>query len=247
MDERRPVVQGAVFVIAPGNALSQLWHRKSRLFRLEQATTSAVANWSRRRGGLMPESSPRAQVSNRPSSGHLNALLNVFWSFLGFAPVFAFSYQFMTKPWIYGSAAAGLIAYAIPTAWLYHLQLSSRTVPYRYLRVHLLVRVTQDGGSIAAPRHNLAQTAWFRDREALNRMVQITVGRERFHLAMFISFLLATGSAILNGHLRWSFLLCLSNTIYNVYPILLQQYIRIRLQNCVTRSRRLQENRLAFP
>ncbi|WP_263385717.1 glycosyl-4,4'-diaponeurosporenoate acyltransferase CrtO family protein [Granulicella arctica] len=178
----------------------------------------------------------RIAVFDRPSSSLRNALLNVFWSLLGIAPVFVFCNQFMARPLIYGFVAASFLAYAIPAKLLAYVQLSSRSGPYRFLRVHLLVRVTQDRRSLASLRHRPIDTAWFRHRETLEKMIRVTIGRERFHLAMVIFFLLATGYAVLRGLLGWSLLLCISNLIYNLYPMWLQQYIRIRVYHCLVRS-----------
>jgi hypothetical protein len=176
-----------------------------------------------------------AAVSDWRLSTYRNALLNLFWSLLGFAPVFVFCYQFVTKPWIYGFAAASFSVYAIPGRTLSCLQLSSRTRPYRSLRVHWLVRITQGRGTLTPSDHYPVQAAWFHDRVALEKIVRVTIARERFHLAVFIFFLLATGYAALDRRLGWSLLLCLSNLIYNIYPIWLQQYVRLRVGHCLSR------------
>ena len=46
---------------------------------------------------------------------------------------------------------------------------------------------------------------------------------------MLVFFLLTTGYALARGHVGWAGLLTLLNVGYNLYPIWLQQYLRIRL------------------
>ena len=142
----------------------------------------------------------------------------------------------MERPWIYGGAAASLLAYVLPLVGLRRLQLSQGLRIYRRLRVPLVIRFTQDGGSVeASVRDGGVQAAWFRDGKMLKRMIRVTYGRERFHLTLLLFFLFTAGYAAVHGQVVWSLLLCLSNVIYNLYPVWLQQYIRMRLQGCLIR------------
>jgi hypothetical protein len=167
----------------------------------------------------------------------LNALHNVFWSLLCFAPLCVFCYQFMERSWLYSLAALSLIPYMMQKQTLRYLQLSTQPRVYRRLRVHLLTRLTQDSRWIKrSSRSAHSQTSALRDDDSLRAVVRVTFSRERFHLAMFLFFLLSAVYAALGKHFAWSLLLCLSNLIYNVYPIWMQQYIRMRLERCLARS-----------
>jgi hypothetical protein len=46
---------------------------------------------------------------------------------------------------------------------------------------------------------------------------------------LFVFFALATVYALWKGLAGWAVILSLTNLLYNVYPILLQQYIRVKL------------------
>lgn len=159
-----------------------------------------------------------------------NALPNVFWSALSLGPLAVYCYQFMARPWLYGGLAACLLAYAVPTAWFGYWQLSRTPGRYRRLGVAAVNRVTQNGALV----HGLIRR-WhphYRQvpsRAALAGLVRTTYQQERFHVALFLFFLLVSGYAVGHGQLGWAGLLALTNVGYNLYPVWLQQYIRVRL------------------
>lgn len=166
-----------------------------------------------------------------------NAVPNVLWSVLSLLPLTVFCYQYVARPWLYGFGALSLLAYACPTAWLRHLQLSATPTAYRKLRVPALNHLTQRGTLVKRLlRQRYPQYRPVLPRADRAKLVRTTYQQERFHWATLVFFLLATGYALALGHLGWAGLLTLLNVGYNLYPIWLQQYLRIRLHHLPRRG-----------
>ena len=166
-----------------------------------------------------------------------NAMPNVLWSVLSLVPLGMFCYQYMARPWLYGFGALSLLAYAWPAAWLRHLQLSTAPAAYRQLRVPALNHLTQHGTLVnRLLRRRYPQYRYLPPRADLAKLMRTTYQMERFHWVMLVFFLLATGYAVVLGHLGWTGLLTFLNVGYNLYPIWLQQYLRIRLHHLSRRG-----------
>ncbi|MGI4887307.1 MAG: hypothetical protein ACRYFR_20305 [Janthinobacterium lividum] len=159
-----------------------------------------------------------------------NAVPNVFWSVLGLGPIGGYCYQWVARPWLYGLLAASLLAYAVPAAWLGRWQLGRAPGPYRRLGVATVNRVTQHGDFVnRLIRRRYPHYRHVRTRAAVAALVRTTYQQERFHLALFLFFLAIGLYAAAQGHVGWALLLGLTNVGYNLYPMWLQQYIRVRL------------------
>ncbi len=50
-----------------------------------------------------------------------------------------------------------------------------------------------------------------------------------FHFILFIFFSETILFALINKYYLWAFFIFIGNVIYNIYPILLQQYIRLKI------------------
>jgi len=68
-----------------------------------------------------------------------------------------------------------------------------------------------------------------RYRTGTASLMQSTYIQERFHWTVLLFFLLASLYGITHGQLRWALLITIINVVFNLYPIWLQQYIRVRL------------------
>jgi len=56
-----------------------------------------------------------------------------------------------------------------------------------------------------------------------------TYGFERFHFMVLLFFLFVIVFALANRYYLWALIFFITNIIYNVYPILLQHYTRLRI------------------
>lgn len=159
-----------------------------------------------------------------------NAVPNVFWSVLSLGPISVFCYQHMARPWLYGLLAVSVVGYVLPVAGLRRLQLSAGPAAYRRLGVPVVNRFTQHGAIInGLLRRRYPHYQHVRTRGAVAALVRTTYQQERFHLGLALFFLPASLYAAARGYWGWALLLLLTNVVYNLYPIWLQQYIRVRL------------------
>ena len=178
-------------------------------------------------------STPNAQRA-APSAAVLawyNAVPNVLWSALALLPLVLFCYQHVARPWLYGFAGVSVLAYAWPAAWLRRLQLSADVAAYRRLRVPALSYLTQSGYLVnRLVRLRYPHYRPLATQAGLARLHRTSYQQERFHWVMLVFFVLASGWALWQGQLGWAALLTLLNVGYNLYPIWLQQYLRVRLR-----------------
>ena len=149
----------------------------------------------------MPAAQPHRATPSPAVLACYNAVPNVLWSGLSLVPLVVFCYQHVARPWLYGFGAVSLLAYAWPTAWLRHLQLSNKPAVYRKLRVPALNYLTQHGTLVnRLLRHRYPQYRYLPPRANLAKVVRITYHMERFHWVMLVYFLLTTSYAVALGH-----------------------------------------------
>ena len=103
---------------------------------------------------------------------------------------------------------------------------------YKTLKVHWVNAVTQNGNWVNKRiRHrHPAYKSLKPGIKQVKKLIAKTYIFERFHLMLFAYFLLLTAHALIVKQYWWAFGLIVANVIYNVYPNLLQQYIRLRLK-----------------
>ena len=159
----------------------------------------------------------------------LNALPNLLWTALCAGPVCLFCARRLPVRAVLVFGAASVLLMLLPRQVLQHLELSRNAAIYRRLRVPLLIHFTQDGAWMrrlsGGPLPSLS-----RERAAMATHIRSTWVRERFHLAGFAFFLLCALTASLQRQWLWCGLLLLLDTGYNLYPIWLQQFLRMRFQ-----------------
>ena len=160
----------------------------------------------------------------------VNAVPSVLWSVVGFGPLAVFCYQQMARPWVYGLAAVSLLAYAMPTSWFGTWQLGRTPDRYRRLGVAFAGSLVQNGALVNRwLRRRYPHYRRVPSRAKVAALVRSTYEQERFHLGAGGFFLGSSAYALAHGYVGWAVGLTLLNVAYNVYPIWLQQYIRVRL------------------
>jgi glycosyl-4,4'-diaponeurosporenoate acyltransferase len=170
-------------------------------------------------------------LSPRVLSSLYNAATNVFWSLLAFAPVSIFCYRFMERAWLWAFVGASVSAMMVPASMLRYLELSSTVKTYRKLGVHWANRFVQHPTLINdLLRRRYPEYRRMRSRAGRAYLVQTTYVQERFHWAALLFFLLSSLYGIAHGYPGWALLITITNVVYNLYPIWLQQYIRVRLK-----------------
>ncbi|WP_375437672.1 hypothetical protein [uncultured Hymenobacter sp.] len=178
----------------------------------------------------MPPTGKKAAAPSPALLAFYNAVPNIFWSVLSLGPLCVFCYQHMARPWLYGFLAASFLAYVVPISRFRHWQLSGGPAAYRQLGVPLVNRFTQHGDLInRLVRRQYPDYRHIRTRTSLGALIRTSYHQERFHLMLFLFFLLSGVYAAAHGYWKWALLLTLVNVVYNLYPIWLQQYLRVRL------------------
>lgn len=159
-----------------------------------------------------------------------NAVPSMLWSGLALGPLVVCCYRYVGRPWLWGFVAMSLLVYAWPAAWLRRLQLATSVQAYRCLGVPNLGYFTQQGALVnKLLRRRYPGYRALAGRRAVARLLSTTYQQERFHWAGLVFFLLVSFYVGAAGQLAWALGLTLLNVGYNLYPIWLQQYLRVRL------------------
>ena len=161
-----------------------------------------------------------------------NILPNTIWSVLNLLPISIFCYSLINLQLFYTFLIISLLSIFLPQSCFNRIQLEKTPSFYKKTGVTFINRFTQNGDVINGlirkkfPQYKVVSTG----RQSINKVLQQTYMFEKFHFAMFLSFILITIYAVKYDYLWWAFILSVNNIIYNVYPCILQQYIRVRLQ-----------------
>jgi len=162
-----------------------------------------------------------------------NTVPNIIWSIVNFLPVFIFCYQFVELKLLFLFLLISWSTVLLPRAFLQKIQLSTSLSAYIKLGVHWINKFTQNGEIVnrMVRRRFPEYKVVYRRKLSINKLVSQTYMFEKFHLLLFTLFTLVTTQAIIIREPGWALLITITNIIYNVYPCLLQQYIRLKLQS----------------
>lgn len=162
----------------------------------------------------------------------MGQLINAFWTFLCFLPVTALWLRYASQNQLWIITGLSLAALTIPSRWL---QLSKNPVFYQQLGVRFIRKFVQNGDSYKRKKiiHDAASAIRYR---STIRMY------ERFHFFCLLFFFMSTIVALIYIQYLTAALLVVANIIYNVCPLLLQQYNYARLK----RFEQLNKSRYSF-
>ncbi|WP_221391941.1 hypothetical protein [Dyadobacter sp. NIV53] len=162
----------------------------------------------------------------------LNQLINVFWTATSFAVVIYYWERYISEKGIhwplYVIISLSVLVYLFPGRWFSAFTLSNKRRTYERLGVRFILWFVQNGTFVARVRRNRTE-ALISNRKSASTYLTTIAMQERYHYCCFVFFLLSTGSAFLIGKITLALLILLSNLVYNVCPILLQQYNRLRI------------------
>ena len=182
-------------------------------------------------GQNLTQASSRFRLSAAAWLAVYNAVVNVFWSLLAFVPVSIFWYRVTERIWLWVFVAVSVFPFFLPTSILKYFALGPNVRPYRKLGVPWVNKFVQHGRLI----NDLLRRKYPEYRRTVSRakapvLVQNSYVQERFHWTVLLFFLLTSAYAIVHGNFGWAVLTTVINVVYNLYPIWLQQYIRVRVQ-----------------
>ena len=154
-----------------------------------------------------------------------NLILNLFWTTVCCVPVVCVWYFYYQPTTLCVSVAVSLLAAFIPAKYFDLLQISRSRRFYESLSIKALQSLTQDGRLVSTlakmkNQHTRAAHKNYRSKIAMY---------ESFHMSCLVFFLISFLYAIYQQAFLISLLIFTSNIIYNVIPILIQQYNKVRL------------------
>lgn len=167
-----------------------------------------------------------------------NMVPNMVWSVICLVPVSFFCYHFMKLKWFYIFILISAFTILLPKSFFKLLQLGKTRSVYKKAGVSFINKFTQNGDIInrvirkKIPGYQIASKKHLSGK----KLLQQTYMFEKFHFLMGIFFVLTTGYALFEHFYLWAFIITITNLIYNVYPIFLQQYIRLRISSFQKKS-----------
>lgn len=161
-----------------------------------------------------------------------NIIPSLFWSILCLTPISIFCYTHMSLSLLYLFLVTALSAFLLPKTFFDRIQLSKSTSFYKKTGIKFVNKFTQNGEWINAlirkklPQYKMISS----ERLSIKKLINQTYLFEKFHFSLFVFFTLTAIYAFIQNQFDWVAILSILNVIFNVYPNLLQQYIRIKLR-----------------
>jgi hypothetical protein len=157
----------------------------------------------------------------------LNQLINFFWTAAGFAVVLMYWLKADSNLVLGILIILSLLPAFLPSRFL---QLSNHPKIYEQWGVKRIRQFVQNGDLVNKATANTEPGQnHVKDSRSREKYLRTIVMYERYHLICFAFFCLTALHAGFNGEARYALTIMLSNVLYNIAPILLQQYNRARI------------------
>ena len=167
-----------------------------------------------------------------------NQLINFFWSILAFAPIVYFCYLYLPLNRLYLFVGISCIVIFIPVSLLNKIQLSQSSQTYKKIGIRFIKKYTQDGDLVnRLIKNQHPQYKYVENKQAIKKLIGKFYMQEKFHYLIFVFFICICIYAIKLGLIGWAIFISIANIIYNLYPIFLQQYNRIRINSLLKRQK----------
>jgi hypothetical protein len=178
----------------------------------------------------------------------LNALINLTWTGLFFSPILVFWISNF-NPWpLAFILLIGFIPVFVPYRWYGQLQICHNRVFYESLFIHHFQKLTQDGAWVKGLQKKYSGAPSFREiRETRRKLLDKIRAYETFHYACLPVFLGTAIYALMLGSPLLALLITAANLLYNVVPILIQQYNKSRIGSITSKKPPLQQNSTEEP
>jgi hypothetical protein len=171
-------------------------------------------------------------------AGIYNIVPNVVWSAINLTPVIAFCVGEIKTLYILLLFGISLFMGMLPISFFNYIQVSYSTTFYKNIGIKFVRKYTQDGDLVnRLIRKKFGYYKVIRDNRSAESYISRTYSYERFHFIFFTFFILVSLVALTRKDFYQFMLIMITNILYNIYPILLQQYNRIRIMNISIRKR----------
>src|SRR5688572_2298004 len=160
---------------------------------------------------------------------------NLVWTAVFLIPIAVFCYTSLGLKTTYVLVGVSLIPVFFPNAFFDRIQLSRNARWYKKIGVKHINRFAQNGSIFRNvlkkkyPRFKVIS----KSAASIKKQYHQTYFFEKFHFSLFLFFIIVTIYAVVRGHFYWAVVIIVCNLLYNIYPNLLQQYIRIKLKSAV--------------
>ena len=163
----------------------------------------------------------------------LNKIINFFWTALCFAPVFWFWFQEgIDNIYFYVFLGVALFFGALLGKILSKFTLSADKKVYEKYGIKFIRKFVQNGDIVNSRTNGLGAPSIKGKAKARDYLKTIAM-YERYHWICLLFFLLTTIYGFFNEHFLLGFSILAANFLYNLIPIFLQQYNKIRIKKIV--------------
>lgn len=163
----------------------------------------------------------------------LNQIINFFWTALCFTPVFWFWFQEgIDNIYFYLFLGVALLFGVLPEKILNKFTISADKKVYEKYGIKFIRKFVQNGDIVNSHSKTLGATA-IKDKAQARKYLKTIAMYERYHWICLLFFLLTSIYGFLNGRLLFGISISIANLLYNLIPIFLQQYNKIRIKKIV--------------
>lgn len=157
----------------------------------------------------------------------MNQAINFFWTIICFIPVIGFWMAANSTQLLYVLILLSFLSLLIPAKVL---QLSRNPKFYEALGVKFVRKLVQNGEyANRFIRKSNPQYKLIKEKDQAAAYMRTIMMYERYHFLCFTFYMLSAIYAIITMHYAIFVVIMIANIIYNISPILLQQYNRARV------------------
>jgi hypothetical protein len=160
---------------------------------------------------------------------------NLLWTALFLIPITIFCYKFVSVITTCILLAVSLVPLFFSNSFFDRIQLSRNPYWYQKIGVKHINRLAQNGTIVnqLLKKRFPGFKAISRTKTSMRKQYNQTYFFEKFHFSLFLFFISLTIYAAVEHYFNWVIILIICNLLYNVYPNLLQEYIRLRLKSVI--------------
>lgn len=163
----------------------------------------------------------------------LNQIINFFWTAFCFSPVFWFWFQEgIDSIYFYVFLGVALFFGALPGKILCKFTLSADKKVYEKYGIKFIRKFVQNGDIVNSRTNGLGAPS-IKGKDKARDYLKTIAMYERYHWICLLFFLLTTIYGFFNEHFLLGFSILAANFLYNLIPIFLQQYNKIRIKKIV--------------
>ena len=163
-----------------------------------------------------------------------NNIINLLWTVLCFLPVLMFWLVAGANSWLYLFLLSSLTACFLPDRTLDKLTLSRNPQFYERAGVKLIRKFVQNG-DWARTAVRIGDTRKIRNSGHAKTYLKTVSMYERYHWCCFLFFTQTTFYGLPSKSLTWMASIVAANIIYNLCPIFLQQYNKVKIKGIISR------------